>query len=314
MQKETSPLLQTANKKKVFRAGSAAYSVFRICFLVGLAFVILYPLLYMVSLAVREPTDLLDITVVWIPKNLTWDNLRRVMVKIDYWNSLGKTVGISLVCSLLQCFSCSLAGYGFARFKFKLRGPLFVLVLLTLMVPPQIVMMPSYVNYVNFTTSTGIPTINTIIPLALPALFGQGLRAGLFIVIFRQFFKGLPLELEDAAYIDGCAPRSAFWRVVFPNAGSILLIVFLFSLVWYWNDYFNVSLYYNSAQPLSSVVANLQQALITSFNEFNKNYSGQEMKIFLHTACLLFVTPLLIIYLFLQKQFTQSIVNAGIVG
>ena len=314
MSKEFSPVLLATKKKKAKRVGGVAYSVFRICFLIGLAFVILYPLLYMVSLAVRQPTDLLDITVVWIPKNFTWDNLRRVMVKIDYWNSLGKTASISLLCSVLQCFSCSLAGYGFARFKFKLRGPLFVLVLLTLMVPPQIVMMPSYVNYVNFTTATGIPTINTLIPLALPALFGQGLRSGLFIVIFRQFFKGLPLELEDAAYIDGCAPRSAFWRVVLPNAGSILLIVFLFSLVWYWNDYFNVSLYYNEAQPLSSVVTNLEQNLITSFNEFGTHYTGQEMKIFVHTACLLFVLPMLIIYLFLQKQFTQSIVNAGIVG
>ena len=98
------------------------------------------------------------------------------------------------------------------------------------------------------------------------------------------------------------------------NAGPILLVCFLFSFVWYWNDYLNVSLFYTNARPLSVVVANLRDYLNTAFLEDGSAYSRAAVNIYVLTAGLLFVFPVLLLYIFLQKYFTQSVVQSGIVG
>jgi len=289
-------------------------SFFRFFLMFGLSFIILYPLLYMLCLAFRNPPELLDLTVVWLSKSFTLENIKNVIRITEYPKSFLITITISVGCSLFQCFTASLTGYGFARFKFKGRNILFFGALFTILVPPQIVMMPSYINFVNFTEYTGIPTINTIIPLIVPALLGSGIKAGLFVIIFRQFYKNLPKELEEAAYIDGCGPWMAYWRVIVLNAGPMILVSFILTFVWYWNDYFNVSLYYNKAQPLALQVANLVSRMTSSLSPSGTNYTSQEMTVYSMTACLLFIIPTLIVYVFLQKKFTQSIINAGIVG
>ena len=190
------------------RRGSAiVWAVLRFFLIFGLSFIIVYPLLYMLSVSFREPSELFDPTVVWIPKSFTLENIRYVLEVIDYPKAVGKTLSIALSCSLVQTLTCAIAGYGFARFRFRGRGLLFTLALFTLIVPPQTITMPLYINYVDFTAWTaelsggsGIPMLDTILPLFLPALFGTGIRAGLFIYLCRQYFRNMPLEMEDAAY------------------------------------------------------------------------------------------------------------------
>ena len=303
------------------RLSRLVFAVVRAFLIFGLAFIILYPLLYMISLSFREPKELFDPTVVWIPKTFTLDNIRFVYAETDYLVSLGKTLSIALSCSVLQTLVCAVTGYGFARFKFRGRGVLFFLALFTLIVPPQTITMPLYIQYVSFTdftarlfSSEGIAVIDTMIPLVLPALFGAGLRAGLFVYLYRQYFKNMPVELEDAAYLDGCGPLAAFWRIMLVNAGPIILVTFLFSFVWYWNDYLNVSLFYTSARPLSVVVATFREYLQTARLADGSAFSQAQVGIYVQVACLMFIAPVLVIYLFLQKHFTQSIVQAGIVG
>lgn len=303
------------NKKRFVNGTvNGIVSFLRFVLLLGLSFVILYPLLYMLAITFREPKELLDLTVVWISKTFTLNNIKEVIRVIDYPKSFAITVAISLVCSVFQSFTAALTGYGFARFKFKGRNILFFAAIFTIMVPSQIIMMPTYINFVNFTEFSGLPTINTIIPLALPALFGSGIRAGLFIAIFRQFFKNMPLELEDAAYMDGCGPMKAYWSVIYPNSGSMTLVTFLFSFVWYWNDYFNVCLYFTEARPLSVRLVTLQDFLTTALSPAGVHYTGEEVRVLTQAASLLFIIPVLIMYIFLQKKFTESIVRAGIVG
>ncbi len=286
----------------------------RLFIIIGLAFVILYPVLYMVSVSFRVPEDVLDPSVVWIPRHLTLENYRMAAWLLDYGKSLTTTLTMSLLCAVLQCFTCSVTGYGFARFKFKGKSILLLGALATLLVPMQTTMMPLYNNFVQFTNVTKLPTIDTPIPMAVSALFGMGLKAGLFVFIFYQFYKNMPAELEDAAYIDGCGPIRAYFRIIVPNAGSMFLVVFLLSLVWYWNDSYASVLYYPSNNPLSMALANMANRILSSVKPDGTNYTTAETMAYLKTGALMCVAPILIIYAFLQRRFTRSVINSGIVG
>jgi len=211
---------------------------FRFVILFGLSFVILYPLIYMISCTFRERTDMNDPTVMWIPRNYTLSVLKDTMNAMDFKTTLKNTLFLNIGCSLVQVVSCAITGYGFARFKFRGKGILFGIVILMILVPTQVISLPLYTQFRYFLGSSKINLIDSMWTMYLPAMTANGIRSGLMILIFRQFFKGLPKELEDAAYIDGCGPLKTFIRVMIPNAASSFLTVFLFSVVWYWNDYY----------------------------------------------------------------------------
>lgn len=225
-----------------------------------------------------------------------------------YPQALWNTISISVVSSLLQLCSCAIVGYGFARFQFKGKSLLFGLVLLTIIIPPQIIFIPTYLMYSHY-DFFGLTTalfgeqayanlIDTNWTMYLPAALGVGIRSGLFIFIFRQFFRGLPKELEDAAYVDGCGHARTFLRVIVPNAGGAFLTVFLFSLVWYWNDYYYVSMYFNKTQNISialqGLTRNLSDLLMQNTNETSVRAQA---------GCLLTILPLLIVFILPAEVF-----------
>ena len=203
---------------------SLGVGLVRAIFLISMCFVILYPILYMISMAFRTAEDIYDPTVIWIPKTFTTENFKEVFEMMDYFPKLLKTVEISVIATILNVMICAFAGYGFARFRFKGKGLLFGFVLFTIIVPPQSISIPMYIGYKNFDFLgigtligyiTGTPLtanlLNTDMVFYVPALLGAGIKSGLFIYIFRQFFRNLPKELEDAACIDGCSiPRTYF--------------------------------------------------------------------------------------------------------
>ena len=146
----------------------------------------------------------------------------------------------------------------------------------------------------------------------IASVFGVGIRSGLFIYIFRQFFKGMPKELEEAAYLDGCGPIATFFRIMLVNAGAAVLITFLISFVWYWNDYYTTSLYFNDIFSLNGALANLSATLRSvGINSWVDPYSIVTQ---MQAGCLLVILPMLIIYIFLQRLFTEAIDKTGIVG
>ena len=135
------------------------------------------------------------------------------------------------------------------------------------------------------------------------------------IFIFRQFFKGLPRELEDAAYIDGCGPFMTFLRVMMPNALSAFLTVFLFSVVWYWNDYYISAVFFNNTQTVSTALYNLDSILAQRiFGDATIQLDAREQVVWKQAGCLISIAPLLIMYMFLQKYFTEGIERSGLVG
>ncbi|MDD6279420.1 MAG: carbohydrate ABC transporter permease [Ruminococcus sp.] len=293
------------------------WPVFRFLIIFGLSFVILYPLIYMISCAFRERNDMNDPTVMWIPRHFTLEIIKETMTAMDFGETIKNTLILNIGCSLVQVLSCAVTGYGFARFKFKGKGFLFGVVIMMILVPTQIISLPLYnqFRYFGINESISINLIDTMATMYLPALTANGIRSGLMILIFRQFFKGLPRELEDAAYIDGCGPLKTFIRVMVPNAASAFLTVFLFSVVWYWNDYYVSSTFFNNNKTVALMLQNLDSQLrMALFSSSTVEISSREQIVWKEAGCLLSITPILILYTILQKHFTEGIERSGLVG
>lgn len=310
-------------------ATQTAWRIIRTIFLAGLAFIILQPLLFMVSASIRPVAQLYAPGVVWIPRSVTADNYLSAMQKLKMLepvfrnNSVVNTFLLDLVSALFQVFTTALAGYGFARFRFRGRSLLFGIVIMSMIVPTSSIIVPSYLSlrYFDFFglgrlagLLLGKPILVSLVdqPLAfyLPAILGMGIRSGLCIFIFRQFFRGMPWELEDAASIDGAGSYGTFFRVFVPNAAPALLTTLVFSIVWYWNDYYFSAMYFPRFLTVSLALAGFRSVLWTDLS----TRDPYMLSTMLQTGSLLSILPLLALYLVIQRRFTESIERTGIVG
>lgn len=275
----------------------------------------MYPVIYMISCTFRESLDMNDPSVMWIPKHFTLDVLKDTIKAMNFGNTLKNTLFLNVGCSVVQVISCSVTGYGFARFEFKGKNFLFLIVIMMILVPPQIISLPLYTQFMNFGIGTfRINLIDNMLTMYLPAITANGLKSGLMILIFRQFFRGLPRELEDVAYIDGCSPFRTFITIMLPNTLPAVLTVFLFSVVIYWNDYYTSSVYFHNTKTLALVLENLDNELKKYlFGSAEVQISQREQIVWKEAGCLLSITPVLIVYVFLQKYFTESIELSGII-
>ena len=290
------------SKRLINKLRGLLFSACRTAFLLAIIYVILFPILYALSSSFLTERQLIDPSVVWIPKEITFENYAAAWEVLEYGSNFVFTMFLVVVSTLLQIFGCTLAAYGFARFKFKFRGLLFFCVIITIVLPPQMLVVQQYAIFKN------LGLLNTVFTYFLPALLGQGIRSGLMIYIFRQFIKGLPRELEEAAYIDGCGVFKTFWRIVVPSTAISFLVVLIFSMVWYWNESLTASMFFDSTKPMAIMLA-----------EMKANISAQEVGIdavrnVLMSGVILFITPMVVIYCFLQKYFIQGIERSGLVG
>lgn len=280
--------------------------------LICIGFVYLYPILYMFSYSFMNRDDLLDSSVKWIPSTLYLQNYIDAAKSMSFWSSLLKGILIAGLPTLCNVLICMLVGYGFARFEFKGKKILMALLIFSYILPSQVTMIPTYVLY----NDTGI--LGTIWAFVLPAVFGNGLNAPIFILIFYQFFKQVPKVLIEAAQIDGAGYLKSFIKIAVPSAAPAILTVFLFSFVWYWNESYLTELY---VQGLStkSIWVNLVVQLKNFDASFNTLATTGDTATSLNesvrmAATALSILPLLIMYFFLQKHFVESIDRTGITG
>ena len=280
--------------------------------LICIGFVYLYPILYMFSYSFMNRDDLLDSSVKWIPSTFYLQNYIDAAKSMSFWSSLLKGILIAGLPTLCNVLICMLVGYGFARFEFKGKKILMALLIFSYILPSQVTMIPTYVLYNN----TGI--LGTIWAFVLPAVFGNGLNAPIFILIFYQFFKQVPKVLIEAAQIDGAGYLKSFIKIAGPSAAPAILTVFLFSFVWYWNESYLTELY---VQGLStkSIWVNLVVQLKNFDASFNTLATTGDTATSLNecvrmAATALSILPLLIMYFFLQKHFVESIDRTGITG
>ncbi|WP_411551362.1 carbohydrate ABC transporter permease [Paenibacillus lautus] len=298
------------------------WSFIRLTLIAGLSFVILYPILQKISTAIKDKADLYSPVVVWIPENFTMNNFLDAIRIMDYWETLLNTFALSATTTVLTAASCALAGYGFARLKFKGSQLLFACVILTILVPPTTILIPIYLNLKDFTLMGLIPLItgksvnllNSYWPFILTSLTANSLKAGLYIFIFRQFFRGIPKEVEEAAYIDGAGVGTTFTRIMMPNAIPAVITTTLFSFVWQWNDSFYTTTYLTSSKVMSTQLSSLPYNLSIMLGGDPSKADPFYLSMVQDTGILLAILPLIVIYLFVQRYFVESIERTGIVG
>ena len=307
---------------RLFRLG-------RFLLLAALSFVLVYPLLYMLSNAFKPFLQTYDPAVIWLPKSLTLENVRDALAILDFGTAAQNTLLTAVVTSFIQVMACMLVGYGFARFDFRFKKAAFMLVVLTMIVPQQTVSTSLYTTYRYFDpfglmglasalTGGAVPDHLNLIDRPwlfwLPAMLGMGLRSGIYIFVYRQFFHSMPSELEEAAEIDGASPLGTFFHVMLPNAGTVILTVLLFALVWNWNDYYTPAMFMKNhltlATALSSFQSNLQNLSVIGGNYTDAALVATRMQ----AAGLLVIAPLLILYAFTQRFFIQSVERTGLTG
>ena len=307
------------------KAKRAFYMGLKYIVLVLLAYQLLYPVLYMISASIKDPLDSYDPSVIWIPKNFSATGFIDAFKSMKYLEALKGSLEISLGCAVLDVMSCALAGYGFARFKFPFKNLLFACVILTLMVPMQTIILPYYMNMRYFDPLGLVSAFNAVfdktvtinlvgknIAFYLPSLFGAGIRSGLYIYIFRQFFEGMDKALEESAHIDGCVPLRTFLKIMLPNARNAIVTVFLFSFVWHFNDY------YLTKQLLGTNRRTLIVALSSLRVDLAALIGGQtafdpiRIQTRIQAGCLLAIVPMFLLYIFAQRKLADSIEHIGI--
>ena len=313
-------------KAKARHMGQGAYSVFRIIILLAIGFVILYPLLYMVSTSLRSRASFMNSVRVWLPEKLdALTNYRVALKALHYKDGLISSLKYEIVSAVLEIVSCAVAAYGFARFKFPFKKMFTAMLFLTILIPDTMIIIPRVVNNSQldflgilalFNRLTGIDlrpnVLNTGLTFWLPSLLAAGLRSGILIFIYIQFFKGLPAELEEAAWMDGAGPIRTFIRIALPSSGVVILTVTVFSLIWHWNDYFLSSMYLTDGYPLAVWLTMMPKQLPTM--GYSLVPSHPETMAVLMAGCLVFILPMLIIYIFVQRWFIESIDRVGITG
>ena len=282
--------------------GRFCWYIVRLILIIGISFMILYPFLVKAIVAFMSTNDISDNTVMYLPREGSTYFIQKSIMSMDYWTALLNTALMSLGVAILQLFVSTMVGYGFARFKFWGKNLLFFLVIIMLIVPAQTITLPLYVNLNSF---FGLRLIDTPFAMFFLAITGLGLKNGLYIYMMRQFFRGMPKELEMSAYIDGAGHFRTFFSIMLPNATNMMITIFLFAFTWQWTD-----TTYNAM-----LIPNLQILTNTIMNGLGGSSDSDilQTQALLDTSSLLLILPLLIVFLFAQRYFVQSIERSGLV-
>ena len=280
----------------------------RYLILIGLSFIYVYPILYMIINSFMSPADLADPSVSYIPTQLYLENFSKAFSVLKFWPSLGNSVLVAGVSALLQTLVTAVVGFGLARFRVPFKKVLLVLIIATFFIPAEVTSMPRYVLFVRY----GL--VDTLLPSFLPALLGQGISSAIFILVFVLFFNSYPLAFDEAAFLDGAGRFKVFTRIALPMAKPAIVLSFLFSFVWYWNEITQSQMYFGKVYP----------TLMHMLSEFEARYSfmltGDANNVVNPTqsitlaGTLIAILPMLLLFLVLQKQFINSVERSGITG
>ncbi len=301
----------------IFRA--LLFSLFKFVILLGICYIIIGPLISIIAGSFFSSTDINNPTVKLFPIEPTLDNYKLTFVRLKYWKTLGYTMGFVTIITMLQVLITSMAGYGFARFSFPFKKLLFACVIVTIVLPTHSIMLPLYQHFRNWDffgivsaiRGEKLNLLSTEIPMLLLTLFGCGLRSGLFIYIFRQFFRGLPKEIEEAAFIDGAGMWYTYLRIMLVNAVPSIITVTVFSMVWQYNDMFYGNLFSLPAGHSITLQLSTVQSTIGMTDQIK---DPQVIQICMYAGVILVIIPIIAVYLILQKYFIEGVERSGIVG
>lgn len=281
--------------------------------LICISFVFLKPIFGIVSKTFMSSADVIDPAVEWLPKKFSVGNLKVAAGVLKVGKTLLNSVMFSGILALCQTIVSALTGYALSRFNFRFKHFWFVMILLAFIIPVPVLMVPRLMMFVSFQEAIHFNLIGTPVPQVLMALLGQGVYSTVLILIFNNFFNMIPHVLDEAAMIDGAGPLKVFYHVVIKMSLSTILVVFLFSFVWNWNEtYITGTLLRNAIELLPSKLS-----LFNSEFDSMASASGSAFKIneaYKMAATFISIAPLLVLYAFVQRRFIQGIENTGITG
>ncbi len=312
---------------------TVVFVIFRTVLLVGISYVILYPFFSKISSAFMSREDFVDVTVKLIPKYPTLDTFKAIISDNFYVQALINTVILSLSCAFIQTMITTIIGYGFAKFKFKGSNLLFMLVIFTMVVPHETLQLSMFMKFRYFDIFgifgllggegffglfEGLAILpfssfnlnNSYWPLYLLSFGGLAFKNGLYIFMMRQFFRGVPDELEESAYIDGSGVFRTFVQIILPLSVPMMITIFLFAFSWQWTDDFYTNVFFTTEG------LKLMPDVVAVPKSLDTNYAGQNMYVaaIRNTCGLMIIAPLIIVYLFCQRYLIQGIERSGITG
>ncbi len=308
---------------------NVVWVIFRLVLLIGISYVILFPFFAKISGSFMSREDFVDVTVKLVPKYPTLDTYRAIIQENDYFTALLNTTILSVLCGIIQTFMCCVIGYGLAKFKFKGSKLIFFLVIFTMVVPHRTLQLSMFMKFRYFDILgifnllgggvfeglkvlpfTSLNLNNTYWPLALLSIGGLAFKNGLYIFMMRQFFRGVPDELEESAYIDGSGTFRTFIQIILPLSVPMMITIFLFAFSWQWTDNFYTTIFFTKASMV------LMPDIIAIPKTLDTAYAAQNLyeSAIRNTCGLLILAPLLIIYIFMQRFLIGGIERSGIVG
>ena len=293
--------------------------LFQVIIIVGICYVILGPIFGIISSSFFSNEDNYNPMVYLIPQEPTLERYRLALQYLDYFKTAGASILYSVTLMLLQVVVCSMVGYGFARFEFPFKKILFACVVVMIVVPTNTIMLPLYTTFAKFDVlgiisairGSEINLLSTPIPMYIMTGLGCGLRSGLYIYIFNQFFRGLPKEIEEAAFMDGAGIWYTYFRIMLINAMPSVVTVAIFSLVWQYNDTFYARLFLISD---NIVISKKISTIEASISNVEKILDPSILELYLDAGIVLIMIPVVLIYVALQKQFIEGVERSGIVG
>ena len=343
-----------------------ATTVFQLVLMIGISYIVIFPFISKITSSIMAPQDFIDVTVRLIPKNISFDIYAAIVKELGYLQALGNTFILSFSAAVIQMLICSLIGYGFAKFKFRGRNLIFVLVMITMIIPHQTLQHSMYLEFRNFDflgivrllkgggiqifdwnikdlgegvaeffgkldvlpkqivigvdeygddivmqfKQTGVNIAKTYMPLILLSATGLAFKNGLYIFLLRQFFRGIPDELEESAYMDGCGTFRTFVQIILPLSVPMMVTVFLFAFCWQWTDDFYVGKIIETTAS-NTLLVDLVGKVPPSLK---LGYAGQTLyeTAIRNTCGLMIIAPLVILYAFCQNFLVQGIEHSGI--
>ena len=307
-------------------------SVLKFILMLGISFVIIYPFIARIAGSFMTREDVIDSTISLIPKHPTLEIYKAIIAENHYWEALLNTILLSLLCALIQMLVSCLVGYGLAKFKFKGNNIIMALVVFTMIVPHSALSSAIRMHFTQFDlfnvitwgdkgliallTGKPLDLSDSFYPYVILSFGGLALKNGLYIYLMRQFFKGVPDELEESAYVDGSGVFRTFFQIILPLAVPMMITVFLFSFSWQWTDEFYADMFFYAGKGMSGKVYLMPDVYEVPLSLKDDAFAGAALynNVVQNTGGMLIIMPLIILYLFCQKYLVQGIERSGLVG
>jgi len=262
--------------------------------LVILSIVFIFPLAWMVSTSLKTDVQVLRYPPEWIPYPIDWENYLEAIHWMSFFRSLKNSCIVAFGVVIGALLSSSLVAYGFSRLEWKGRSLFFIILLSTMMIPYAVTMVPLFIVFKN------LGWLNSFKPLIIPSFFG----APFYIFLLRQFFMTIPMDLSDAAKIDGCSELGIYWKIILPLAKPALAVVIIFQFIGAWNDFLGPLIYLNDPEKYTLALA---------LESMRGGQFGLDWA-FLMAASSLVTFPILILFFFTQRYFIEGITLTGMKG